>query len=175
MEDFSIKIAVIYKSKYGTTRQYAEWLAEELDADLFSYKEFPKSNYDLIIYGGGLYAGKFIIKKHLNAQNIIFFTVGLSDPNTTDFSGIIKNNFSDGLPENSKIFHLRGGIDYENLTFLHKIMMSMLKKSVLDKKPYDECSDEEKLFIDTFGKQVDFVSENAIIPILDRVKQIRLN
>jgi len=28
-------IAVIYKSKYGSTKKYAEWLGEDLQADVF--------------------------------------------------------------------------------------------------------------------------------------------
>jgi menaquinone-dependent protoporphyrinogen IX oxidase len=168
-----MKTAVIYKSKYGTTQQYAEWIAEELDADLFSYKEFPKSDYDLIIYGGGLYAGKFINMKNLTAKKyIIFFTVGLSDPNTTDFSEVIERNFPKGLPEKSEIFHLRGGIDYEKLGSVHKMMMNMLNKTVVGKKSYDECTDEVKMFIDTFGDKVNFVDKKFIDPILDCVKKL---
>jgi menaquinone-dependent protoporphyrinogen IX oxidase len=166
-----MKIAVIYKSKYGTTRQYAEWLSEELGADLFSYEKFPKSDYDLIIYGGGLYAGKFISMKNLTAKHMIFFTVGLSDPNTTDFSKIIKQNFPKGLPEKSEIFHLRGGIDYEKLGPIYKMMMYMLNKTVVGKKSYDECTDEEKMFIDTFGNKVNFVDKKSITPILECVEQ----
>lgn len=51
---------IIYQSKYGSTKKYAEWLATKLNADLY-----PKSKttaemlqkYDTIVYGGGLYAG----------------------------------------------------------------------------------------------------------------------
>ena len=33
------KTAVIYGSKYGATKQYATWIAEELGADLINYKD----------------------------------------------------------------------------------------------------------------------------------------
>jgi len=29
------KVAVIYKSKYGSTKGYAEWIARDVDGDLF--------------------------------------------------------------------------------------------------------------------------------------------
>lgn len=29
------KIVVVYKSKYGTSKRYAKWIAEETRADLF--------------------------------------------------------------------------------------------------------------------------------------------
>ena len=45
------KIAVIYKSKYGTTKRYAEWIAHELDAHLFeasAIKPEVLSSYDIV-------------------------------------------------------------------------------------------------------------------------------
>lgn len=54
------KTAVIYKSKYGSTKKYAQWIAEELGADLMETDKTKLSalqNYDVIVYGGGLYAG----------------------------------------------------------------------------------------------------------------------
>lgn len=54
------KIAVVYKSKYGSSKKYAEWIADELKAELFEHSKIKKDDllkYDTIIYGGGLYAG----------------------------------------------------------------------------------------------------------------------
>ncbi len=51
---------VIYKSQTGFTQKYAEWIAEELKADIFDILQVNVEmlqNYDTIIYGGGLYAG----------------------------------------------------------------------------------------------------------------------
>ena len=50
---------VIYKSKYGSTKDYAMWIAEELGCeakDAKSVKVLDLLAYDTIIYGGGLYA-----------------------------------------------------------------------------------------------------------------------
>lgn len=64
-------IVVVYESKYGSTRQYAEWIAEELKAALFKRSDMDVSKlkeYNTIIYGGGLYAsgiaGSSIISKN---------------------------------------------------------------------------------------------------------------
>ena len=92
------KIAVVYKSKYGTTKQYAEWIAEELNASLFevsSIKPLHLMDYDVIVYGGGLYASridgvKFVTKNPCNS--LVIFTVGLADPNVTDYSAIVTKN-----------------------------------------------------------------------------------
>ncbi len=54
------KTIVIYKSRYGTTKQYAEWIAEELDCPSLSIDVVKKGDlkqYDTIIYGGSIRAG----------------------------------------------------------------------------------------------------------------------
>ena len=52
------KIVVVYKSKYGSTKKYAEWIAKAAHADLFPCSKISIEKlmeYDTIIYGGGLY------------------------------------------------------------------------------------------------------------------------
>lgn len=134
-------IAVIYKSKYGSTEQYAKWVSEELKADLFEHSDIKNENldkYKTIIFGGGLYAsgiiGFEIIKKNfgrIKDKNIIVFTVGLGDPKNEDqFVPIIDQNFTDEMKDNISVFHLRGSMDYSKLNFLHRSMMNMVKKAV---------------------------------------------
>ena len=56
-----VKSLIVYFSKYGTTKEYAEWIAQELNGDIYSinnFKENTLNNYDTIIIGSGLYAGK---------------------------------------------------------------------------------------------------------------------
>ena len=46
---------IVYESKYGSTKKYAEWLSEELSCDLVEKKKTNIDellNYDTIIYGG---------------------------------------------------------------------------------------------------------------------------
>jgi len=39
------KTVVIYKSKYGKTKQYAEWIAAELNAPLFDHTEIKPHQF----------------------------------------------------------------------------------------------------------------------------------
>lgn len=55
-----MKTVVVYKSKSGFTKKYAEWLAEKLPADIFEASQITAeamTAYDTVIYGAGLYAG----------------------------------------------------------------------------------------------------------------------
>jgi menaquinone-dependent protoporphyrinogen IX oxidase len=171
---------VIYKSKYGTTKQYAQWIAEELNSPIFEASEIKPSqlwNYDVVIYGGGLYAGGIIGSK-LVAENpcktLVVFTVGAADPDDTDYSEILVKNFSQELLTEIKVFHLRGGIDYTKLSLVHKGMMVMLKKMVekTSKKSRAEISDEDKVFLETYGGKADFTSRSTTKPLVDYIRAL---
>lgn len=169
-------IAIVYKSKYGSTKKYAQWIAEETKADFFECSEIGVKKlmeYDTIVYGGGLYAsgiaGISIITKNfeiLKDKKIIVFTVGLASTNKEEvFLPIIEKNFSKEMRDNIKFFHLRGGIDYKKLGIIHKSMMAMLK-IVISKKSSDELSDDDKELLATYGKKIDFTDKNTIKPLL---------
>lgn len=172
--------AVIYKSKYGSTKQYAEWISEELKADLFERSDIEienLSNYKTIIFGGGLYAsgiiGFDIIKKNfenIRNKNIIVFTVGLADPKIEEhFIPIIDHNFTQEMKEIISIFHLRGGIDYSKLNFMHRSMMNMVKKAV-DKKAEENRTQEDIEMLKTYGDKVNFIDKNTLKPIIQLAK-----
>lgn len=58
--------------------------------------------------------------------------------------------------EKAEIFHLRGGIDYSCLHFLHRLMMKLLYKNAL-KIPEEKRTAEVKAMIETYGAKVDFI------------------
>jgi len=180
-----MKIAVIYKSNYGATRQYANWIAEALNADIFENKRLSNINileYDAIIYGGGLYAGgingiDLITKNYekLKTKKIIIFTVGLADPdieiNRRGIKAAIDKVFTSEMQSNIKIFHLRGGMDYSRLSIVHKSMMAMLK-AMINKKRKDELTDEDRQILETYGKKVDFIDKKTIADIINSIKKL---
>lgn len=174
------RTAVIYESKYGSTRRYAKWIAESLSCPAIERKSFKTQDfpqYDTIIYGGGLYAGsvsgiKFIAKNQdrLSGKKVILFTCGLTDPEDPDTITHIRSSLSNILPDDMltrlRLFHLRGGIDYSRLNLLHRVMMAMLRRMLLEKEP-DTLNGEEGLLLKTYGKCVDFTDRKAIQPLVD--------
>ena len=166
------KIAVVYKSKYGTTKRYAEWIAEALDGSLFEAADMSPSQlmeYDLVIYGGGLYAsgidGVRLVAKN-PCKSLIVFTVGLADPEITDYTEILARSFAPS--SQVKAFHLRGGIDYGELSLIHKGMMAMVKKAA-EKKPPDERTGDDRGVLETYGGKVDFTDKSTITPLVEYV------
>ncbi len=50
---------IIYKSKYGATKKYAEWLAQEIEYDIIDISKAKiqqVSQYDNIVICGAIYA-----------------------------------------------------------------------------------------------------------------------
>ncbi len=177
---------VVFQSKYGSTKKYAQWIAEELSCELLERKKTKISDleqYDTIIYGGGLYAGGVsgidLLTKNFNTladKTLILFTCGLADPTDSSNTDSIKESlnkvFSPAMKEKVKVFHLRGGIDYATLGIVHKSMMGMLHKMMLKKDPATLTGEETEM-LDTYGKSVDFIDRTTIAPIVDYVREVR--
>jgi menaquinone-dependent protoporphyrinogen IX oxidase len=172
-----MKTAVIYASKHGTTRQYAAWIAEELHAELLEAGSVSPSKlrgFDCLVYGGGLYAGGILGANRVaknQYKNLVVFTVGLADPKNTDYTHILKKNFPLEATQPLKVFHLRGGIDYKKLGLVHRVMMAMMKKAVSNKAGVNRTGDDE-IFLETYGKQVDFIDRSAIVPLVEYVRHL---
>ena len=171
-----MNIAVVYRSKYGTTKQYAEWIAEALGAMLFESRTLKTdrlNDFDMVIYGGGLYAGGIsginLVTKN-PCKNLIIFTVGLATPENTDYSEILEKSLSSEMRQATKVFHLQGGIDYKKLGVAHKAMMAMMMtmtKKAVAKKKETEISNDDKELLTTYGKKVDFTSKENILPLVE--------
>ena len=172
---------IIYGSHYGTTKQYAEELSKRTNIKAISFKKFNQqiNDYDNIIYLGALYAGGVLgmsktLKKLNNISNkkIIIATVGLSDPadevNKNNIRNSIKNQIPKEVFERAKIFHLRGGIDYSKLNFVHKTMMKLLYNAVKN-LPEEKQTAENRAMIETYNKIVNFIDFSRLDKIINKI------
>ena len=170
------KIAVIYKSKYGSTKTYAEWIAKATGANLFEHSQISAQNlleYDTIVYGGALYmvgiSGFSLIKDNfdkLKNKKLIVFSVGASPARKEALEEVITKNFTDEIRNTVNYFHLRGGLDYNSMNVKDKTLMFLLKKSIEKKKP-EELDEDSKNLLETYGQKIDFTDERTIQPIID--------
>jgi menaquinone-dependent protoporphyrinogen IX oxidase len=141
-----MKTVVIYKSKTGFTKTYAEWIAEELQCDLKENNKLALSdieNYDCIIYGGGMYAGGIygweLIKDNLQAladKKLVLWATGCNPGRKENMDAVWKNQIPEEYFDQVHPFYLRGGFDYNKLGKVDKVLMKMLKvKLKNDKNP----------------------------------------
>ena len=180
-----MRILVTYASKYGTTKRYAQWIAEDLACDLRDSREVNAEllkSYDILIHGGGLYAGglsgiQTIVKNYdaISNKRIILFSCGLADPedpeNVAHIEAGLEKVLTPEMREKIRQFHLRGGIDYSRLGLTHKAMMAMLRRVML-KKGYDNLRSEDQVMLDTYGGTVDFTNRESLAPLLSYVRSL---
>ncbi len=164
---------IIYGSKYGSAKKYAEELARRTGFELAPFQETGDINgYETIVYIGALYAGGVLgMKKTLGklkniaAKKIIIATVGLADPtdkeNVENIRKSLVRQLSKEVFESARIFHLHGAIDYSRLNLKLKMMMALLVKKVKSLPP-EKQNAETRAMLETYGKQVDFIDFESL-------------
>ncbi|MBQ2932831.1 MAG: flavodoxin [Clostridia bacterium] len=170
---------VIYKSKYGSTKEYANWIAKELDCPVFEVKEISKDdlvNYDTIIYGGGLYAeiinGVSLITKNfdkLKNKKVAVFSTGITPLDCRDYYDkmVIEKNFKPEMRDSIKVFNFMGKMILDELSLPHKTAIKALKKLMSGKENPTEM---EKLLVELCDKDGNFTDKSAIKDLIEYVR-----
>lgn len=138
------KIAIVYKSKRGSTKTYAEWIAEEVGADLFEVdncKASDLSDYDTIVFGGyirggGLQGIEFLRKnfKKFRGKAILAFAVGINVDGIESRKECRDINFKRKLSD-VPCYFLRGAYDPVKVTGGDKVIMGIMKSLMDDSNP----------------------------------------
>ena len=167
---------VIYKSRYGSTKAYAKWIAEELGCEAVEAKTVKADDlerYDTIVYGGGLYAeiinGVSLITKNLDklsGKKIAVFSTGITPLDCREYydTYVIEKNFKNGVPENVRIFNFMGKMILDELTFPHRAAIKTLKKIMSGKEKPTEM---EILLAELCDADGDFTDKNAIKDLVE--------
>ena len=143
-----MKGLVIYKGKYGATKQYAMWIGQDLQlpvasADRFPVDELPK--YDYLILGSSVYIGQLEIrnwlKKNVNIlqnKKIFFFQVAASPVEQIEKrESYNKASLIPTLVNKNLIYYLPGRMIMRNLSAWDRFMLKMgarLTKDPIEKK-----------------------------------------
>ena len=173
-----MKGIILYTSKYGATKRYADWLAAESGFDCIETKNAKIEDviqYDAIILGGGIYAsgisGLSFLKKNiekLQGRKIIIFCDGASPFDEKAFQQIIDYNLKgplSGLP----CFYCRGAWDMDRMNFADRNLCRLLQKIVAKKKTGD-YEIWEKALLEAGNKKCDWTDKAYIKPILEALR-----
>lgn len=175
------EILVLYKSKYGSSKQCAEWLASELGADIFESSSpdagaFEK--YSTIVHCSGIYRSsinglKVLLKNPvaLKGKKIAVVACGFSGQDNKEYFEKVKGDLYQSdlykkLPqeqkENVQLFLLRGGINYSTLSLGDKAMLKMVEK-ILRAKKSETLTAEDRQILEVLGKDTRFSIDRASI------------
>jgi len=173
------RTVVVYRSISGFTKKYAEWIAEELNADLFEAREIKEEKlreYDLIIFGGSLHAvginGIKLVKQNISQlanKKIVVFAVGASPPKEGITDEIRKSNFPEEEQKNLKLYYLRGGFKFSKLDFTNKIIMTLFRARLSIKK---KKTPDEKGMLAAYSKPIDCTKKENIKEIIEYAKSL---
>ena len=136
-----MKGLIIYKGKYGATRQYANWVAQELNLPVIAADENEGSisGFNLLVIGTSVYMGKLLIipwlKQNLSALNgkklYLFMVAGTPAEEKQKL-----NLYTLGIPEEIRnqceIYFLPGRLIKKKLSFRDRITLSMAAKLTKD-------------------------------------------
>ena len=170
---------VIYKTKYGSTKVYADWIANELGCNALDAKDVKiqdLSDYDTIIYGGGLYAevinGVSFITKNLDElsdKRIVVYSTGITPLDCRDYYDkmVIEKNFKPHMLERIKVYNFLGKMIIDELSIVHRTALKTLKKIMSNK---ENPTVMEKLLIDLCDSDCDLLDKSQIGDLIKYVK-----
>lgn len=169
-----MKTLVMYRSVSGFTKKYAQWIAEELDADLADAGDVDSSKlprYDRIVFGGSLHEagirGVDIVLKNmprLEGKRIAVFATGASPASEAISREVENKNFTAEQKSRIGFFYLRGGFDFDKLDTRNKILMTLLKWKIMIKK---NRTPDEKGMLAAYSTPLDFTKKEHIGKIVE--------
>ena len=170
-----MKTVIIYASQTGFTKQYAEWISEQVSCDCVELKDAKKlhlSDYDAIVYGGWFVAGgikkvswfkKQIPSLSAAGKKLIVFATGATPAESPDIPDTLRKNFTDDEWSKIKAFYCPGGLNYDRMNGLSKFVMHMLAKVLSSKK---NASEDEKKKAELISRSYDISDKKYIDPIV---------
>ena len=168
------KAIVIYTSKRGSTRQYAEWIAEDLGCDAVALADAKGVNlyeYDCIIYGGWIRGSGIVdfdkFGRMLDDElmkRLIVFGVGFADETPENYMQVWTFSLGrlDPHNENKAILYILGGrYDPAAVTGGDKLMMKIMRSVLLSGSTPDAKMPANKIK-DRIDNGVDMVRRENI-------------
>lgn len=156
--------AIVYTSKTGFTRQYAQLLGKRLGLPVYSLEDalYGMDQGSPILYLGWIHASAIrdYRKAAKNFSVCAVCGVGLCDTGTlTD-----QVRKATAIPASIPLFTLQGGFDRSKLKGLDKLMISMLVKGLSAQEKRSEQDERMLALLQTDGN---YVSPDNLKGILD--------
>lgn len=159
-------MVIVYESKTGFTKRYAEMLAAKTGLKVFHVKEISKISQDEeIIFLGWIKVGKIQGLNKVRKYNVkAVCGSGTGRTAEPDVETVVARNNINGIP----FFYLRGGcLPLKKMKGMDRIMLSMFVKMLKSRKDKDERTEES---IDIIVNGFDGVKEENLEPLLEWLK-----
>jgi menaquinone-dependent protoporphyrinogen IX oxidase len=168
----NIKVLIAYQSKYGSTRQYAEWIQQDTEGDLVNIENGDKpdlARYDIMIIGSSVRTGNIVIapfiKEHwsgIKGKKVILFTTSGTPPQHPKIQTIYEKSLPEEIRKEIKYFPLHGRISRENLTLFDKFLIAVGK-----------VIEQDETLKRDMGKDFDGVQRENLLPLLEYLEEVK--
>lgn len=157
---------VIYCSKTGFTKSYADWLSEEIPCKTVSVEEAESMDlkkYNLVIFASSMYAGSikkinWFKEKSEGIDNRILLVTGAAP---FDYQTFPKE------AEEFRMFYLQSGLRYDKMGIKDRMMMKALLLFLRSKKDKNE---EETALTQVISESHDNSSKENLLPVIQYIK-----
>jgi menaquinone-dependent protoporphyrinogen IX oxidase len=167
-----IKILIAYQSKYGSTKQYAEWIQKESSGDLIDIEnqDAPDfATYDILIIGSSVRIGGIVIapfiREHWSAikdKKLILFTTSGTPPQHPKIQSIYEKSLPGEMRKAIQYFPLHGRISGDKLTVWDRFLMAIGK-----------TMEQDETLKKDMGKDFDGVRQENLLPLLKYLKEVK--
>lgn len=165
---------ILYKSKTGFTKRYADIIAKETNGTAMDFqKTTPKllSSFEQVLFGSRMHAGRIdglakarsLFQKSDIKLSALFVTGAMPNTEKETIEEMWKNNLTPEELANLPHFYMQSGLCYEKMSFTDKTMMKVfafMMKRKSNKTP------NETLFADTIASSYDISSKEYLKPLL---------
>ncbi len=172
------KVAIVYTSKFGHTKQYADWLLEHLgkdDADVINVATFNPTQllaYKLIIFASGVYGDKMpimdYIKKNImginTAKTMILAVSWYTNDSEEAVQKLVEENYPEQLKGKVPLYVVNSGIDKKKVSVADKA--KLLASQVIIEKKDGRSSDDINILAIMKG-----YSDPTAVENLDSIKK----
>jgi len=166
------KVLVAYRSKYGSTKQYADWIREDTKADLVSIGDGDTpdlAGYDILIIGAYVRTGNIVIapfiKDHwrvMKGKKVILFTTSGTPPRHPKIQSIYEKSLPEEIRKGITYFPLPGRISGKDLTLWDKFLIAIGK-----------IVEQDETLKRDMGKDFDGVQRENLLPLLEYLEDVK--
>lgn len=166
---------ILYRSKYGAAKKYADWLAEMTGYECCEAAGAAvdrAEQCEAVVLCGGIYAsgiaGLPFLKKNINrlkGKKIAILCVGASPYDDAAFAAIRSHNLKGEL-QGIPLFYGRGAWDESKMTLKDRTLCRLLQKSVAKKDP-GTWEPWMKALMCAVGQAKDWTDKRYLAPLVE--------
>jgi len=129
-----MKGIIIYKSKYGATAQYAQWLGSALHFSALQadeVKTIDLADFEIIVLGSAVYLGKLLLAKWIaqnfsalkNRKLFLFIVCGMRENERAAQEQVLKTNFRPDIRKRVQTFFIPGRCIIAHLSWTDRLLL----------------------------------------------------